>query len=341
MIFDNAMIPSVDDSYVEEAQPAAASPVACALQPGSDRRLPLSEPGPGEQYAFDVSLDACSGCQACVIACHHLNGLSSGETWRRVGVLLGGTEGDAFLRYITTSCHHCIEPACALGCPVGAYEKDAETGIVRHLDDQCIGCQYCLLTCPYEAPVYVKEKGIVRKCDMCHQRLRASQAPACVEACPTGAIRIQVVSRDAVIQASDLAPLLPGAPDPSHTMPTTRYRSERAFPLDARPADYDEVRISPSHPSLVTMLVLTQMAVGAFVAVPAAGAGLALVEFSSGTVLARGYAVWSLFWGTVGLLASLFHLGRPHLAFRAVYGLRSSWLSREVLAFGLFAAAVF
>ena len=53
-----------------------------------------------------------------------------------------------------------------------AYEKDAETGIVRHLDDQCIGCQYCVLKCPYDVPKYSKKRGIVRKCDMCYSGSR-------------------------------------------------------------------------------------------------------------------------------------------------------------------------
>ena len=52
-----------------------------------------------------------------------------------------------------------------------AYEKDPVTGIVRHLDDQCIGCSYCILKCPYDVPKYSRARGIVRKCDMCHSRL--------------------------------------------------------------------------------------------------------------------------------------------------------------------------
>ena len=60
--------------------------------------IPLSSPAPGEQYAFAVDLDACTGCQACVTACHSLNGLDDDETWRGVGVLFGGTV---------------LEPACS------------------------------------------------------------------------------------------------------------------------------------------------------------------------------------------------------------------------------------
>src|SRR5262249_43405207 len=107
--------------------------------------IPLERPAPGEQYAFEVDLDACTGCKACVAACHSLNGLDDAEVWRTVGLLHGGAESAPAAQTVTTSCHHCVEPACMLGCPVGAYEKDPITGIVKHLDDQCFGCQYCTL----------------------------------------------------------------------------------------------------------------------------------------------------------------------------------------------------
>jgi len=144
--------------------------------------LPLSKPGVGQQYAFEVDLDACTGCKACVAGCHTMNGLDEGETWRGVGLLSGGTAETPAARLVTSSCHHCVEPACMAGCPVQAYEKDPITGIVKHLDDQCFGCQYCTLMCPYDAPKYNKRLGIVRKCDMCSSRLENSEAPACVEA---------------------------------------------------------------------------------------------------------------------------------------------------------------
>ena len=165
--------------------------------------IPLSAPLPGEQYAFEVALDSCSGCKACVSACHSLNGLDEEETWRGVG-MLRGVEAKAALgkmaartepvaRFVTTACHHCVEPACLLGCPVLAYDKDPATGIVRHLDDQCIGCSYCILKCPYEVPKYSTKRGIVRKCDMCQGRLAVGEAPACVQGCPNAAIRIVTV----------------------------------------------------------------------------------------------------------------------------------------------------
>src|SRR5262245_51941779 len=79
--------------------------------------IPLSLPQAGQQYAFEVDLDACSGCKACVTACHNLNGLDSGEIWRQVGLLVGGDSEAPVMQHVTSACHHCVEPACMHGCP--------------------------------------------------------------------------------------------------------------------------------------------------------------------------------------------------------------------------------
>ncbi|MFZ5890247.1 MAG: DmsC/YnfH family molybdoenzyme membrane anchor subunit [Myxococcota bacterium] len=294
--------------------------------------IPLERPKPGEQYAFEVDLDACTGCKACVSACHSMNGLDSTEVWRTVGLLHGGTTAAPALQTVTTSCHHCLEPACLSGCPVQAYEKDPITGIVKHLDDQCFGCQYCTLMCPYDAPKYNKARGVVRKCDMCSDRLAHGEAPACVQACPNEAIAIRVVERAAAVEASNAQAFLPGAPAPDHTLPTTVYKTERRMPANMLPADFYRTSPEHSHPPLVVMLTLTQLAVGAF--------GLCyLVETisgrSAGSPLAQTAFACTL--AFVALGASVFHLGRPLLAWRAFLGLRTSWLSREAVAFGVFA----
>src|SRR6266542_2011922 len=192
--------------------------------------IPLGRPRPGQQYAFEVDLDACTGCKACVAGCHSLNGLDEGEIWRTVGLLHGGTSETPTQQTVTTSCHHCVGPACLVGCPVKAYEKDLVTGIVRHLDDQCIGCQYCTLTCPYEVPQFNQKLGIVRKCDMCSDRLAADEAPACVQACPNEAIAIRVVDTAQIIEDVQADAFLPGAPSPGITLPTTEYKTKRVFP---------------------------------------------------------------------------------------------------------------
>lgn len=294
--------------------------------------VPLHGPRAGEQYAFEVDLDACTGCKACVAACHTLNGLDESETWRTVGLLIGGTPSAPVQQTITTSCHHCLEPACMQGCPTKAYEKDPATGIVKHLDDQCFGCQYCTLMCPYDAPKYNPSRGIVRKCDMCSDRLAHGEAPACVQACPNGAIAIRSVEQRAVVASADAGQFLPGAPVPEHTLPTTAYRSDRPLPPNVLPADFYRTRPEHAHPSLVVMLTLTQLSAGAL-GIGYACERVANIEVGDPSVQAAFACALAL----VALAASVFHLGRPLLAWRAVLGLRTSWLSREALAFGIFA----
>jgi formate dehydrogenase iron-sulfur subunit len=178
--------------------------------------IPSKLPDAGEQFAFEVDLDKCSGCKACVTACHTMNGLEDHEAWRDVGLLLGEEQGVPYLQTVTTACHHCAEPACLEGCPVQAFDKDKTTGIVSHLDDQCIGCQYCTMKCPYEVPKFSKRLGIVRKCDMCQDRLAAHEAPACVQACPHSAIAIKIVNVAKVKAESTLgSKMVPGAFDSS------------------------------------------------------------------------------------------------------------------------------
>lgn len=289
------------------------------------RLLPASAPKAGEQYAFEVELDKCSGCKACVTACHSLNGLDENETWRGVGLLISPPStlhSQPFQQHITTACHHCLDPGCLNGCPVLAYDKDPRTGIVRHLDDQCIGCQYCVMKCPYEVPKYSARLGIVRKCDMCANRLAVGEAPACAQACPSEAIKIALVETLSATRRPLVIPFLPDSPNPKITLPTTRYLSKRALPQNLFAADHDKPRLDHSHWPLVIMLVLTQAAAGLFVA----------------NVFAR--EIWLSMVGflllVIGMVAAVFHLGQPMKAWRAFLGWRKSWLSRELIALNFF-----
>ncbi len=324
--------------------------------------IPLAHPNPGEQYAFAVDLDACTGCKACVTACHSLNGLDDDESWRSVGLLHTSATSradttasvwalDDMLRkgpttkpqprvaprqqHVTTGCHHCVDPACLTGCPVNAYEKDPITGIVAHLDDQCIGCGYCTLTCPYEVPRYNEKRGIVRKCDMCAGRLAVGEAPACVQACPNEAISITIVNQAKVRAHSSITRLVPGAPLSQITSPTTQFKSSSDTLATMQPADLFVLRPAQAHPPLAIMLVLTQLSVGAFVV------DFLLQQFVSSSLIGklRPYnAGAALAMGVIALAASVFHLGRPRYAFRVVLGFKHSWLSREAVAFAAFAA---
>lgn len=282
--------------------------------------IPLSAPAENEQYAFEVDLDRCSGCKACVTGCHSLNGLDEEETWRDVGLLTGGCSEHPFQQTVTTACHHCSDPGCLNGCPVLAYEKDPVTGIVRHLDDQCIGCQYCVLKCPYDVPKYSDRLGIVRKCDMCQQRLSAGEAPACVQACPTEAIRIVKVD---MTKAEKTTEFLPSSPSPRWTKPTTRYVTNRKLPDNLTAADEGALVVQHAHWPLALLLALTQISVGSAIAatISPGEAGLPMLGVSFLTA-------------AVGLGASFFHLGQPLRAWRVFLNLRRSWLSREAVVFG-------
>jgi formate dehydrogenase iron-sulfur subunit len=294
--------------------------------------IPSALPGSGQQLAFRVDLDRCTGCKACVTACRNLNGLDADETWRDVGVVTGGCEAAPLVQTVTTACHHCEDPGCLAGCPVRAYEKDEVTGIVRHLDDQCIGCQYCVLKCPYDVPKYSASRGIVRKCDMCTDRLSTSEAPACVQGCPTEAISIEIVDRNVPRPATLLAVAEGGMPSSDITRPTTRYVGQRASAGTLRPGDFVAVEPAEAHDPLAVMLVLVQLSVGLLFFDTLLGA---LVPGAA--ALRPALSVGAAFACIAGMGASTLHLGRPQYAFRAFLGWRTSWMSREILVLGPFA----
>ena len=297
--------------------------------------IPTSLPAAGQQFAFRVDLDRCTGCKACVTACRSLNGLDPDETWRDVGILIGGSELAPVVQTVTTACHHCEDPGCLTGCPVQAYEKDEVTGIVRHLDDQCIGCQYCTLKCPYDVPKYNERRGIVRKCDMCADRLVAGEAPACVQACPTEAISIEIVDRDVPRPPTLLAVVPEGMPASKHTRPTTRYVGRRRGLQPLQPGDVGIPGPADAHTPLAVMLVMVQLSVGMLLF-------HLLTRWLGGTpeALAPVHVTAATVFGLIGLGASTLHLGRPLYAFRAFLGWRTSWMSREILALGPFAILI-
>ena len=127
---------------------------------------------------------------------------------------------------------------------------------------------------------------------------------------------------------------MPGAPSPSDTLPTTVYKTERALPRNMLPADFYSVSPEHAHPPLVVMLGLTQLSVGAFLMNLVAHA---IMGPLGGRALEITNALFALILGMAALGASTLHLGRPRYAFRAFLGLRTSWLSREIIAFSLFA----
>ena len=312
----------IDDFLAIQADLTAVERFARSDVPGRTGQwselIPLSLPQAGQQFSFDVDLDRCTGCKACVTACHSLNGLDEGESFRTVGTLFSQL---AFPQTVTTACHHCADPGCLNGCPAEAYTKDPVTGIVKHLDDACIGCQYCTLTCPYEVPLYNDRLGIVRKCDMCADRLADGEAPACVQGCPTQAISISIVEAAPPDQSRSL---VAGAAPSALSQPTSRYhgRAQSEPTLEA----VDHVEPSHEHLPLVVLLVLSQLSVGV-IGATALAAAIWQLPTTTGAIVGAAMAA-------AAALASVAHLGQPLKAWRVVLGWSHSWLSREALLLG-------
>lgn len=90
---------------------------------------------------------------------------------------------------VSRRCMHCLNPACASVCPVGALHKH-DDGAVSYNEQKCIGCRYCQNACPFDIPKFEWDEAWpkISKCTFCEGRLLQSDIPVCVEVCPTEAI---------------------------------------------------------------------------------------------------------------------------------------------------------
>jgi DMSO reductase iron-sulfur subunit len=285
---------------------------------------PLEE---GEQYRFHFNMTKCIGCRSCEVACNEQNGNPADILWRRIGELEAGSYPHTQRHYLSMGCNHCLDAECLKGCPVDAYKKDPVTGIVVHSTDACIGCQYCVWNCPYSVPQFNPERGVVGKCDMCKGRLEEGQEPACVNACPEGAIEIEIVNMAAWRENYSSADS-PGMPPAGHTISTTRITLPEATEAKLERVDGGQIRTEHAHLSLVFMTTMMQAATGAL---------WMLLWLQQLTAMRLAILLGVV---AVAINISTFHLGRPAYAWRALKMWHRSWLSREVLLFTLFLGAL-
>ena len=281
----------------------------------------------GEQYRFHFNMTKCIGCRSCEIACNEQNGNPVDVRWRRLGEIEGGSYPETQRHYLSMGCNHCLDADCLRGCPVDAYTKDPATGIVLHSEDACIGCQYCVWNCPYGVPQFNPERGVVGKCDMCHGRLTEGLEPACVNACPESAIEIEIVNM-AAWRADFSTADSPGMPAAEQTISTTRITLPPAAQARLERVDTGRIRPEHAHASLVLMSTLMQAAVGALFFAAITGIAQRILLTLITAIVAAALNI------------SVFHLGRPAFAWRALKMWRRSWLSREVLLFSLFFVAL-
>ncbi|ADW67203.1 DmsC/YnfH family molybdoenzyme membrane anchor subunit [Granulicella tundricola] len=289
--------------------------------------IPARKPGPGEQYRFHFDMTKCIGCRSCEVACNEQNNNPADILWRRIGELEAGSYPDTQRHYLSMGCNHCLDADCLKGCPVDAYTKDPVSGIVLHSADACIGCSYCVWNCPYSVPQYNPERGVVGKCDMCKGRLDDGLEPACVNACPEGAIEIELVNMAEWRSDYALADS-PGMPAAEQTVSTTRITLPHIPSAGLERVDLGQIQREHAHVPLIYMTALMQAVSGALWVLIAWHALDAVRLFVLLTITATA------------LTLSTLHLGRPAFAYRALKMWRRSWLSREVLLFTLFFAAL-
>lgn len=147
-----------------------------------------------KQHAYLFDATRCIDCRACMIACSVENNVPMNDTFIWVaGRQVMGKYPDLQRASMPYHCMHCLEPDCVSACPVGAWSK-REDGPVVYDEKKCIGCRYCMNACPFSVPHFDWDKGLlggalVHKCTMCVQRLDEGKEPACVQTCPTGALK--------------------------------------------------------------------------------------------------------------------------------------------------------
>ena len=155
------------------------------------------------RYAMVIDLRTCTGCNACMAACAAENQTPFwADKWRtRVhDIEEGESDADVARRFFPRLCNHCDNPPCLAVCPTGATFK-MDNGIVRVNDETCMGCEACVLACPYDARYPVEAEDVehgkevygedhlrrrrpsVDKCDFCYHRIERGEEPACVATC--------------------------------------------------------------------------------------------------------------------------------------------------------------
>ena len=152
-----------------------------------------------------IDVSRCIGCKACQSACMEWNNLRpemeefqgayqnphdlTPATW----TLMRFTEwendkGNLEWLIRKDGCMHCADPGCLKACPSPGAIVQYANGIVDFISDACIGCGYCVKGCPFNIPRISPADHKAYKCTLCSDRVSVGLEPACVKACPTGAI---------------------------------------------------------------------------------------------------------------------------------------------------------
>jgi len=149
------------------------------------------------QMAILNDTTKCIGCEECVTACKKINNTGEDKPWRWQDKIddLSASRWTTIIRkpdnqFIRHQCRHCLEPACASACLVGALTKTPE-GAVVYDKEKCMGCRYCMMSCPFGIPRYSWSSTVpyIQKCILCYDNIKSGKIsePACITACPAQA----------------------------------------------------------------------------------------------------------------------------------------------------------
>jgi Fe-S-cluster-containing dehydrogenase component len=139
------------------------------------------------RYAMTVDTRLCVACNACVLACKAENGIPDGYCRDWVVEEVRGVFPVLSAENRSERCNQCARPPCVDVCPTGASHVSLG-GVVLVNRDKCTGCKACVASCPYDAR-YIHPEGYADKCTFCLHRVKEGRRPACVEACPAGALQ--------------------------------------------------------------------------------------------------------------------------------------------------------
>jgi formate dehydrogenase iron-sulfur subunit len=139
----------------------------------------------------------CKGCRGCEFDCAEAHGLPTPpaevpairKTSDTANSVINTYETEKGKVFVKRQCMHCNEPACVAACLTNAMHKN-KTGPVTWDGNKCMGCRYCMISCPFDIPKfeYHSSNPKIQKCDMCFERLKTEESPACVYNCPNEAL---------------------------------------------------------------------------------------------------------------------------------------------------------
>ncbi|MBA4397730.1 MAG: formate dehydrogenase subunit beta [Syntrophus sp. (in: bacteria)] len=151
-----------------------------------------------------IDITKCTGCRGCQLACKQWNQQPAAQTenygtyqnppdlqsntWTLIRFQEIADKDGVKWVFRKDGCMHCTDAACVKVCPSTALSY-TEYGTVAINNERCIGCKECVTACPFDIPRYDRATDKITKCDLCLSRIQAALEPACVKACPTGALK--------------------------------------------------------------------------------------------------------------------------------------------------------